>query len=235
MTAYQRVGWARTLMPPRPGDPPRILWVFLWLCGECLGQTFSPAEHRCIPPLTTHLPPLTTHKPPIPTTRRPTMTAHRYRKRTVEIEARQFTPDADVNEATDGLFAWLDAELQDYWYDDEKNQIIIPTLEGDMRASVGDFIIRGIDGEFYPCKPDIFAATHDAVTDEPERITIPRPRVPFGPEHLAEHEADAHYLREAARHIEGGYKVGGRNLTATVIQLLRDCADALHPTAEGTN
>ncbi|MFJ3393934.1 hypothetical protein [Leifsonia aquatica] len=228
MTAYQRVGWARTLMPPTPGEPPRILWVFLWLCGECFGQTFSPAEHRCIPPLTAH-------KPPIPTDRRPTMATHRYRKKPVEIEARQFTPDADVNEATDGLFAWLDAELQDYWYDDEKNQIIIPTLEGDMRASVGDFIIRGVDGEFYPCKPDIFAATYAAVTDEPKQITIPRPHVAFGPKRTPEHIADADYLREAASHIEGGFPVGGSNLTETVIDLLRATADALHPTTEGTN
>lgn len=82
---------------------------------------------------------------------------------------------------------------------------------------------------------DIFAETYDAVTDEPEHITIPRPHVPFGPEGVPRHEADARYLHSAANHIEGGYKVGGRNLTATVIQLLRDSADALHPTTEGTN
>jgi len=39
---------------------------------------------------------------------------------------------------------------------------IIPTLEGPMRAEVGDWIIKGIKGEFYPCKPDIFAATYEA-------------------------------------------------------------------------
>lgn len=39
----------------------------------------------------------------------------------------------------------------------------IPTLEGDHWASVGDFIIRGVAGEFYPCKPDIFAATYEEV------------------------------------------------------------------------
>ena len=38
--------------------------------------------------------------------------------------------------------------------------IIIPTLEGEMRAEVGDWIIKGIKGEFYPCKPDIFAQTY---------------------------------------------------------------------------
>lgn len=41
--------------------------------------------------------------------------------------------------------------------------IVIHTLEGDMTASVGDWIIKGVQGEFYPCKPDIFAATYEAV------------------------------------------------------------------------
>lgn len=39
----------------------------------------------------------------------------------------------------------------------------IHTLEGTMRAEQGDWIIRGVKGEFYPCKPDIFAATYDLV------------------------------------------------------------------------
>lgn len=43
--------------------------------------------------------------------------------------------------------------------DDEKN-LLIPTLEGTMKAAIGDFIIRGVNGEFYPCKPDIFAKTY---------------------------------------------------------------------------
>lgn len=37
----------------------------------------------------------------------------------------------------------------------------IPTLEGDMTATKGDFIIKGVEGEFYPCKPDIFYKTYD--------------------------------------------------------------------------
>lgn len=40
---------------------------------------------------------------------------------------------------------------------------IIKTLEGDMRADLGDWIIKGVKGEVYPCKPDIFAATYEAV------------------------------------------------------------------------
>lgn len=41
--------------------------------------------------------------------------------------------------------------------------MVIRTLEGDMRADLRDWIIRGVEGEFYPCKPDIFAVTYDAV------------------------------------------------------------------------
>ena len=43
--------------------------------------------------------------------------------------------------------------------------LIIHTLEGDMEASMGDYIIKGINGEFYPCKPDIFAKTYEEVTE----------------------------------------------------------------------
>lgn len=42
--------------------------------------------------------------------------------------------------------------------------IVIETLEGGMTVSPDDFVIKGVKGEFYPCKPDIFAATYDAVT-----------------------------------------------------------------------
>jgi len=43
--------------------------------------------------------------------------------------------------------------------------LLIPTLEGTMRAEVGDWIIRGVKGELYPCKADIFAATYEPVTE----------------------------------------------------------------------
>lgn len=43
-------------------------------------------------------------------------------------------------------------------------EIIIHTLEGDMKASIGDYIITGVNGEKYPCKPDIFEKTYEAVT-----------------------------------------------------------------------
>lgn len=47
-------------------------------------------------------------------------------------------------------------------------EMIIHTLEGDMKASVGDYIITGVHGEQYPCKPDIFEETYEPVVDESE-------------------------------------------------------------------
>ena len=44
-------------------------------------------------------------------------------------------------------------------------KLIISTLEGDHEASVGDYIIKGVQGEFYPCKPDIFEMTYELVDD----------------------------------------------------------------------
>jgi hypothetical protein len=44
---------------------------------------------------------------------------------------------------------------------DNTSVMIIPTLEGEMTAATGDYIIKGVKGEFYPCKPDIFLATYD--------------------------------------------------------------------------
>jgi hypothetical protein len=46
------------------------------------------------------------------------------------------------------------------------NQLDVRTLEGTMTANEGDWIIRGVKGEFYPCRPDIFAATYEAVAED---------------------------------------------------------------------
>ena len=47
-----------------------------------------------------------------------------------------------------------------------KKEIIINTLEGDMKANIGDYIITGVNGEVYPCKPDIFEKTYEKVEGE---------------------------------------------------------------------
>jgi hypothetical protein len=69
-------------------------------------------------------------------------------------------------------FKWLHDEVPTWW--SERNDIhieihtataLIPTLEGIMRASPGDWIIKGIKGEVYPCKPEIFEATYEKVIE----------------------------------------------------------------------
>ena len=89
----------------------------------------------------------------------------KFEKRPVVIEAMQFTGDnaAEVARWCGGRIG-SEAKASDrtdvaYWLD-------IPTLEGVMKASLGDYIIRGVQGEFYPCKPDIFEATYEAVDHE---------------------------------------------------------------------
>jgi hypothetical protein len=53
-------------------------------------------------------------------------------------------------------------------FNSKKNTITIPTLEGDMTAELGDYIIAGVEGETYPCKPHIFEQTYDRADDEEE-------------------------------------------------------------------
>jgi hypothetical protein len=79
----------------------------------------------------------------------------KFRKKPVVIEAVQFLgPNFNELEA----FVGGDAEFRD-------GELIIATLEGPLHASPKDWIIKGIKGEFYPCKPDIFAATYEKVDD----------------------------------------------------------------------
>lgn len=52
------------------------------------------------------------------------------------------------------------------------DEIQIPTLEGTMTAKLGDFIIKGVKGEFYPCKPDVFRATYELAGDDNETAKL---------------------------------------------------------------
>jgi len=82
----------------------------------------------------------------------------KYRKKPIVIEAIQFFNGDGPNTIDECIkFTGGKALLNNF------NILIIPTLEGDLSASDGDFIIKGIQGEFYPCKPDIFEATYEAV------------------------------------------------------------------------
>ena len=84
----------------------------------------------------------------------------KFRKKPVEIEARRHD-GSPAGEAD--LIEWIGGEARVEHDGGESTNLIIPTLEGDHIANVGDWIIKGVAGEFYPCKPGIFAATYDAV------------------------------------------------------------------------
>lgn len=114
-----------------------------------------------------------------------------YRKRPVEIRAMRLIGTAkDTAQVTAWMnrerYPWLvgdatqpktlrypdqvesDDSIPDkgIYIDPATGDLLIRTLEGDMRASYGDWIIQGVDGEFYPCKPDIFHRTYEETTND---------------------------------------------------------------------
>lgn len=110
--------------------------------------------------------------------------ARRYRKKPVVIEAIQVTDSDSFMAAGEWLnsndYPWLlgnatepaSLYVKDHegepvstgvWIDPADGALMIRTLEGDMRVSPGDYVIRGVQGEFYPCKPNIFAQTYELI------------------------------------------------------------------------
>lgn len=92
----------------------------------------------------------------------------RYRKKPIAVEAMQFPGHSVVN--VDAMLAFEDwlfpkATAAGMSISYRGSVAIIPTLEGEMEARPGDWIICGVAGELYPCKPDIFAATYEATDD----------------------------------------------------------------------
>lgn len=82
----------------------------------------------------------------------------KYRKKPVIIEAEQFTI-----KNKDCAFNFITCNKNPSCDQFGQPTIEIQTLEGIMTASIGDWIIKGVSGEFYPCKPDIFEATYEGV------------------------------------------------------------------------
>ena len=85
----------------------------------------------------------------------------KYRKKPVIIEAFQWNGDN-----TDKVINAVIERGGGGKIGTDGDKIVIETLEGKMTASVGDYIIRGVNGEFYPCKPDIFDKTYEPVTSD---------------------------------------------------------------------
>ena len=92
----------------------------------------------------------------------------KYRKKPVIIEAIQLNGE-NYREMFDFLTNYektndyMLTSGENFYIDHEKTKggLIIKTLEGEHIATIGDFIIKGVNGEFYPCKPDIFEKTYE--------------------------------------------------------------------------
>ena len=81
-------------------------------------------------------------------------------KKSVVVEAIQYN-GINITEVE----SFVGAKLPTVWLYVEDTQLVIPILEGNMKVSKGDYIIKGIKGEFYPCKPDVFKSTYNVVED----------------------------------------------------------------------
>lgn len=90
------------------------------------------------------------------------MGVHRFRKRPVVIEAIQFGSE-NVHEIVRWAHASGHPEMNSVIVQDGFGCLYIRTLEGEMLAEPGDWIIKGVKGEFYSCKPDIFEMTYERV------------------------------------------------------------------------
>ena len=82
-----------------------------------------------------------------------------YRKKPIEIEAFQWTGDEYQLEDP----VWIVDLIEEGKVTINYPNMFIETLEGTMKADAGDYIIRGVKGEVYPCKPDIFETTYELI------------------------------------------------------------------------
>jgi hypothetical protein len=84
-----------------------------------------------------------------------------FRKKPVVVEARQFTiHDAEY---PDAIQDWCYGKVRGTRLPAEERYLQVFTLEGEMECNVGDWIIKGVKGEFYPCRADIFALTYESI------------------------------------------------------------------------
>ena len=86
------------------------------------------------------------------------MNIKKARKKPVEIEFRQFRDMGNVSD----IETWTNLKVV-YDYGNDGKVMYIDTLEGVMTANIGDYIVKGLNGEFYPVKPDIFKKTYEVL------------------------------------------------------------------------
>ena len=132
----------------------------------------------------------------------------KYRKKPVVIEAIQYN-NTNFNEIERFVGKRLQCDLRsDAGYQagavPPLIDVIIPTLEGDMRATYGDYIIKGVNGEFYPCKPDIFEKTYTSADET-------KPHFPLTAEEV---ETTRFALETAIGKHKASYEVGYYKMTS---------------------
>lgn len=107
----------------------------------------------------------------------------KFRKRPVVIEAREFPVDGTTSQHMD-VYQWIESQTlgsfeplsriegREPWpasgvtIDPRDGRMVIATLEDGHWVDLGDWVIKGVQGEFYPCKPDIFEATYEPEDNE---------------------------------------------------------------------
>ncbi|WP_413539047.1 hypothetical protein [Enterococcus malodoratus] len=90
----------------------------------------------------------------------------KYRKKPVVIEAFKYDGDLIFSNGTPYAPDWaMEANENGVFVWEGQGDLYIKTLEGNMLVTLGDFVIKGVQGELYPCKPDIFAETYEKVED----------------------------------------------------------------------
>jgi hypothetical protein len=89
----------------------------------------------------------------------------KYRKKPVVVEAVQYKGNGSLVDVGDGVPDWIWKALETKTLESTNgaDPFIIHTLEGDMIVNNDDWIIKGVKGELYPCKPDIFEVTYEPV------------------------------------------------------------------------
>ena len=146
-------------------------------------------------------------------------------KKPVVIEAIQYN-GINITE----IESFVGAKLPIVCLSVEDTQLVIPTLEGDMKASKGDYIIKGIKGEFYPCKPDIFKQSYNMIKENNGILSEGEKRVrkSFNPSALKRVEnfksITASAIDEIAE-VERRVKSGSKD-NPELGDFLRECATA---------
>jgi hypothetical protein len=147
------------------GDTMRMIGGTPFSCSSCGNPSSQPVCYRCRQ--ANHKPSASVERTTLdriifeeltPTTKGQAHAeiGNRFRKKPVVIDAVRLS---EFN--LEAVEAWCRGAIKGTQLPRENQIIHIQTLEGEMTANVGDWVIRGIKGEFYPCKPDIFAATYE--------------------------------------------------------------------------